>query len=355
MAHTGKSKKRYIFFLARIAVIAIVVIWAISRIGQQQRWNELVGYFRTQNFWIYFAASLIIFVFGQALIGLRWWLLLRAQSIFIDYWVAVRLHFLGLFYNNFMPSSVGGDFIRAWYVTKHTDKKFVAALSVFVDRAIGLLSTIVIAIFFYLVFLREKGLNITRNEEEHKPGIFESLGRHKEIILLVIICCISIFLGFFLQSKGRKMLKKTWISILNAGRRIFFQFKEAIIIYFTKPLTIFMVFSLTVIMQIMVITGFWLLGTNMGIDASIKYYYVFFTLTWVLGAIPVSIGGAGVVEAFLVLLFVQVAGVDEAGAWAIALCQRAVWMLASLPGAIIHLLGAHLPKDFSIDYNEPSA
>jgi hypothetical protein len=37
------------------------------------------------------------------------------------------------------------------------------------------------------------------------------------------------------------------------------------------------------------------------------------------------------------------------------LCQRAVWMLASLPGAAIHLVGAHLPKDFSVDYDQSMA
>ena len=103
----------------------------------------------------------------------------------------------------------------------------------------------------------------------------------------------------------------------------------------------------------MTITAFWVLGVNMGIDVSIKYYYVFFTLTWVLGAIPVSIGGAVVVEGSLVILFTQFAGIDETAAWVIALSQRAVWMITSLPGAVIHLIGAHLPKDFLIDYKRP--
>ena len=93
----------------------------------------------------------------------------------------------------------------------------------------------------------------------------------------------------------------------------------------------------------------------MGIEASIKYYYVFFTLMWVVSALPVSIGGAGVMEYGLVYLFTQFAGVDPESALALALCQRIVWMITSLPGAAIHLVGAHLPKDFFIDYNEPLA
>jgi hypothetical protein len=39
-------------------------------------------------------------------------------------------------------------------------------------------------------------------------------------------------------------------------------------------------------------------------------------------------------------------------ALALALCQRFIWVLASLPGAVVHLTGAHLPRDFFIDYKQ---
>jgi len=68
--------------------------------------------------------------------------------------------------------------------------------------------------------------------------------------------------------------------------------------------------------------------------------------------LPISIGGAVVVEGSLAYLFIHFAGVEAEAALALALCQRMVWMIASLPGAAIHLMGAHLPKDFFIDYNK---
>ena len=124
------------------------------------------------------------------------------------------------------------------------------------------------------------------------------------------------------------------------------------ILYGKKPTALLAAFGLTVVLQMMVITGFWFLGVNLGIEASIKYYYVFFTLVWVIGAIPVSIGGAVVIEVVLAGLFVKFAGVDETSAAALALCQRFIWIIASLPGAVIHLVGAHLPKDFFVDCDE---
>ena len=70
----------------------------------------------------------------------------------------------------------------------------------------------------------------------------------------------------------------------------------------------------------------------------------------VLGALPVSIGGAVIVEGGLVFLFVKVAGVSVEAALALAICQRAIILVGSLPGAFVHMVGAHAPKEFSIDY-----
>ncbi|MBN2455190.1 MAG: flippase-like domain-containing protein [Sedimentisphaerales bacterium] len=349
IAGTKVKKSKYIFLSLRIAVVICGVIWAILWFSRDQRWSKLVAIFRQMNM-VFFAVALGVFIICQILVGLRWWLLLRTQSVSIDFWAAVRLHFLGLFYNNFMPSSVGGDLIRAWYVTRHTDKRFAAALSVFVDRAIGLLSTLIIAVFFYLLFLQGRGTLIAAGNTGSYLGF---AAEHKWPILMIIMALAAIFCGLLLYKPGRVILKRTWLHACMHGLSIIKKLKDAIIIYCSKPLTILTVFGLTVILQISTITGFWLLGTDIGVDVSIKYYYVFFTLTWVLGAVPVSIGGAVVVEGSLAYLFVRFAGAQAEPAAALALCQRIVWMLASLSGAAIHLLGAHLPKEFFVDYQKP--
>jgi len=339
MPEPRAKKSKRIFLFLRIAVVVCGIIWGIFWVSGEQRWHRLVEIFRQMNIGV-FAAALGIFIISQIIIGLRWWLLLRSQHIFIDFWAAVRLYFLGWFYNNFMPGSVGGDLLRAWYVTKHTDKKFEAVLSVFVDRVIGLLSTLAIAVFFYLLFLRGRG------------SFPEYVLEYKGVLLWVFAAIVVILCVLLLHKTSRSILARAWLYIRAHTLRMIVKLKDAIVIYCSKPGTILVVFALTVFLQLLTITGFWLLGRNLGIEAGIEYYYVFFTLTWVLGAVPVSIGGAGVVEGVLYILFTQVAGVGEGPASALALCQRAVWMLASLPGAAIHLIGAHLPKDFFVDYKK---
>lgn len=344
MSESKARKSKYIFLFLRIAFVTAGVIGAIIWGSQEQRWRKL-----TEINILIFVVTLGIFVVGQIIVGFRWWLLLRSQSIFIGFWAAVRLHFLGLFYNNCMPGSVGGDLVRAWYVTRHTEKKFEAALSVFVDRIVGLLSTLVIAAFFYVLFLQGQENIIVA---EGKGGFFHSLSGYKWILLWFFVALAIVLFGFILYKPTRRILAKAWSFIFAHSLRAMERLKNAAVIYCSKPLTLFSVFGLTIFLQIMVITGFWFLGRSLGITTGIKYYYVFFTLTWVLGAIPISIGGAVVVEGMLIVLFVNIANVAEGSAYALALCQRAVWILASLPGAAIHLFGAHLPKDFSIDYDK---
>jgi len=349
MPAISQSRKKYIYLFIRLGVVTGGLLWAGLWFSRDDRWAELVDVFRRLNIGI-FAIAFFIFIFGQVIIGFRWWLLLRSQDIFIGFWVAVRLYLLGWFYNNFMPGSVGGDLVRAWYVTKHTDKRFEGALSVLVDRLIGLLSTLVIAVFFYLLFLRGRGSirSVTAEQDSSGGGLFG----YWYVILIVLALFLMAAILILFKTQGGGFLNRGRQRIREYIVRLLVKFKDAVVVYCSRPLIIILAFALTVFLQLTTITGFWLLGRNLGIEVSIKYYFVFFTLTWVLGSIPVSIGGVFVVEVFLASLFVKFAGVAPEQASALALCQRAVWMLASLPGAAIHIFGAHLPKQIAVDYGE---
>jgi uncharacterized protein (TIRG00374 family) len=350
MTEAKAGKRKYLPLVLRIAVVAGGITWGYIRISREVGWDQLADTFLRMNPAIC-VITLAIFVLSMAVIGLRWWVLLRAQAVYIPFWVAVKLYFLGWFYNICMPGSVGGDLVRAWYITHHTDKKFVSVLSVFVDRLVGLISTLIIAVLFYFLFLHGQAeVPFARRT----ASLSATLRHHRTVLLLLVVAVVASFIVIISIRKGRTLLKRIWASSRAAAAKFIKQFKNAVIVYLTRPLAILLAFALTVSLQIATITGFYFLGRSMGIDVSVKYYYVFFTLTWVLGAVPVSIGGAVVVEGALVILFTRVAGTEESAAWALALAQRGVWLLAALPGAVIHITGAHLPKNLSLDLDDAS-
>jgi uncharacterized membrane protein YbhN (UPF0104 family) len=297
----------------------------------------------------FFAGILATFIASQVILASRWWLLLRTQKVHINIWAAVRLHFLGLFYNNCIPGSIGGDLVRAWYVTKHTHRRFEAALSVFVDRVVGLAGSLLMAGFSWFVLMKDVEL----------PKSQRQWGGFLTIAAIIIVAVIVLIVAI---PAGRKMLGKMWQHAMALAKRCW----TAAILYGSHPLTVLACLGLTLVLQGIVITGFWLIGRRIEIEVGAKYYFLFFPLTWGLGAIPVSVGGAGVVEGGLVGLFKEVAKVAPVQALAIALIQRAVWIIAALPGAWIHWTGRHLPsaigkadgetspegaKQIAIDYN----
>ncbi len=331
--------------LVRSTVAIAAVVWILW--GQD--WVQLRSAFKKLNLW-YFGLALGTFLLCQVLIGCRWWILLRSQSVVIELKPALRLHFLGLFYNNFMPGSVGGDLLKAWYVTKHTHKRFEAALSVFVDRIIGFLGMLCIAALCYFLFMRGSGALASGPAQE---GSLATIKAAAPYVLIAAVVLAAALLVAMLFGRGRRILRGIWQSArfhsVNLGRKLV----TAAGIYCRNPVVLIGTLLLTIAVQAMVITAFWLLGTSLDMDAAARYYYVFFPLVWVIGAIPVSIAGIGVLEGGLIELFTRFTGAKAEQVLALALCQRVVWVLASFPGAAIHMFGAHLPKEFFVDEESP--
>ncbi len=345
MPDVPRSKKlKHVSIVIRTSVAVVALVWVF----RGQDWNQLVATFANLNPW-YFILALGVFTVTQILIGLRWWLLMRAQRIYVGFWAVVRLHFLGLFYNNFMPGSVGGDFLKAWYVTKHTEKKLQGALSVFVDRLIGLLIMLAMAILGYLLFMRGKAGALS---SQPSNSLFESVFAYRWVLIWLFVGIGVVIGAFSFNRKGRRMMDKLWAQVSSHGVIAIRKVRESIGIYCSKPLTVLTAFALTILIQSTVITAFWLLGQNLKMAADAQHYFVFFPLTWVAAALPVSIAGMGILEGGLRELFTRFTDTGAEQVVALALCQRFIWMLASLPGAVIHLCGAHLPKDFSIDGDE---
>jgi uncharacterized membrane protein YbhN (UPF0104 family) len=79
---------------------------------------------------IYLAAILLTFV--------RWYMLVRAVGLPFRLADAMRLGLVGLFFNAFLPGSVGGDIIKAAVLAREHSRRTVAVATVVMDRAIAL-------------------------------------------------------------------------------------------------------------------------------------------------------------------------------------------------------------------------
>jgi len=290
-----------------------------------------------------FIIAILLNIVGNLIFVFRWLLLLRTQGVYVSYWPALKLHMLGLFYNNCLPGSVGGDALRAWYVTKHTDKKIEAAMSVFVDRAIGMAGTI--AMIFLTYWLMPKGSKDTQFTLGTDFSL-ASLAIKFTLGALVMVILAAIVIAVMYSSRKLRPILFKYAFIFSIKWKLWFdRILQAIKLYCCSPVTLLAAFVLTFICQAIPIYGLYLVGKDLGIPANIRYYFMFFPMSWIIGIIPISVGGAGVMELGLKGLFGKVAQVTTEQGLGLALAQRLIWLITSIPGVIIHLTGKHLPKD----------
>jgi uncharacterized membrane protein YbhN (UPF0104 family) len=147
-----------------------------------------------------------------------------------------------------------------------------------------------------------------------------------------------------IHPSSRAFLKKVAGRIGDRGVEFRRRVLRAVILYCIKPLLLLWAMLLTISAQAAVIVAFWLLGRNLGMEAGLKYYFIVFPVMWTVAAVPISIAGLGVLEGGIRWLFEFLTGAAATQAVVLALCQRFVWVLVSLPSGLIHLFGGHLPK-----------
>lgn len=338
---SDKKQTNPVSLILRICIAVGTLVWVFKN----QEWIELKQVFLSLNPLV-FLFCLLVFAGSQAALATRWWWLLTALAIRIPLGAAIRLHFLGLFYNNIMPSSVGGDLIRAWYAAKHTEKRVEAALSVFIDRGIGLFGLVWMAALSYWLLRADNALESAAAAEGEAQG---GLHRYGELGLYTLLGLIAVLCVLLLWGRTRQVLVSSGVKLLSRLRSMVRRGYEAVRLCCKSPLTILGTFGLTLLLQSVTIVSLWVLGRDLDIGAGLKYYFMIFPAMWVVGALPISIAGFGILEGGITVLFVRLVGTSPEQAACLALCQRFIWILCSLPGALIHLTGGHLPKTPSLD------
>jgi glycosyltransferase 2 family protein len=88
--------------------------------------------------WFY-AAFFVVLIFGQALYVFKWQLVLRAMGTRLPFARLAEQYLVGIFFNNFLPTMIGGDAARVYYLGRAQGYATVAT-SVLIDRALGFLS-----------------------------------------------------------------------------------------------------------------------------------------------------------------------------------------------------------------------
>ena len=117
--------KKSLVLLAKIVISGLLLSWLIYSFD----WIALRDVFLTaQPGWLFLAVLLIII--SMVVSVEKWSRILRAEGINLPWLQLWKVYWIGIFFNNFLPSSIGGDGIRIVMTGRNISNVAGAASSV---------------------------------------------------------------------------------------------------------------------------------------------------------------------------------------------------------------------------------
>jgi len=316
-----KRFKKNLLLVVKLTLAAALLAW----VYRKEDWSQFANDVKQANAWL-LAAAFAAYVVSLATIAVRLQFLLRVQGIHIRMWELVRLTFLGQLFNSVVPGVVGGDLVKAFYVAKHTPHKAAAMVTVFVDRLTGLAALVLQAIGMLAVVLA-MGMDTLENLWQAAIAAVSAVG------------ALAVMSAFLFSSRLRKLfhLQKLYSRLSVAHH---FALAGDAARKFRQHLGLLLwAVVMTIAAQALWIAGVALAGASLSIEVAWHSYFIYIPLIYIIGSVPITPGGLGVVEGLYAGFFVGVERITR-----LAAVARALDILRGLPGLLVVITGTKLPK-----------
>lgn len=119
------------------AVQAIVTMALLVMLFRRFDWARFGEVLQQLSAWFY-AGSLLALALGQVLYAYRWRVVLAGIGVDVSFGEVLRQYFIGIFFSNLMPTAVGGDASKVYYLGRQSGFVVIGA-SVVLDRLLGFL------------------------------------------------------------------------------------------------------------------------------------------------------------------------------------------------------------------------
>ena len=316
--------KSSLIFLLKLVVTIVPAYFVCRNIVMDPEWSvdDLYQIFTPNSVWPLLAAVLCLAV-SNFTACLQWKLLLERQDVKLKYGHLLKLYYVGLFFNNFMPGNVGGDAKKIYDIRMQGGQDSVGAglTATFFDRLFGL--------FFITLFALAVGLLFFMHDEAQRAFMWPSVW--------IFLGFCALFASLFSRRLG-KLLCKLMVKIFPAkinGRLVhmFERFQQ-----FRSMRLWISISALSAVTQSLRILVHFFCGIAIGVELSISWYFYYIPLVAIVSALPISIGGFGPRELLAQSLFAR-AGVPGLESVVIQLLAYFVSLILSLFGGFTFLLG----------------
>ena len=263
------------------------------------------------------AAAVGVILFQICIGGLRWQAVLKAIGTSLSVLKSIQLFYIGAFFNQILPSSVGGDAVRIYKVYREGIGLRGSVNGVLLERAVTVVALVV------LVDLTQPWFMPRVDEATMKlilPGI-----------VLVTLAAVA-GLGFLMMLDRLPEGLRRWRVVRGLGnlgidaRRVFLSLNNLV------P-----VLALGIITHVNISFCVFLLAMGLNLDVTWLDCLVLVPPVLLVTTLPISIAGWGVRETAMVAAFGLI-GVPQGGAAVLGFLLGLVGVTAAIPGGIVWLM-----------------
>ena len=310
--------KRIISILLRISISIILLIFLFKQVDTKNLFEIIKG---ADKFLLLFAFFVYVLVYILCLF--RWEMLLRGVEIYLPFKRVIISFSGGIFFNLFLPSTIGGDLMRSIDLATYTKKPKEVVATVFLDRVSGYIGLVIVALLAVAL-----GWNLIENK-----GMLLIV----VIITAVLISVLLVLFNNFLFCKINKFLHspkagKIREAIKNVHQEMYiFRQQKSLIV---KNLL------LSLAIQIIIPLVFYITALSLGLKLNVIYFLIFIPVIGAITMLPISIGGLGLRD-YATISFFAKAGVGKDLAFAMSLLNFSFILLCGIIGGIIYVLTIH--------------
>lgn len=265
-----------------------------------------------------FCMAVLVLLAAFMIVSLRLQCILEGQKVFIPWKTLFYFNFIGHFFSLFLPSAVGGDVVKAFYINKKCGDKITSFTAVFLDRLAGSVGFMGMAFVAFLFFWGKEDLVPVRNS------------------VSLIFCCM--LFGFVLLLSRRFAILFKKMSFLIPTRKLrgfilhlYGEMKE----YREDKRILLKALAISVVMQIVYIHLYYFLSLSLRLPVPYFTYYFVVPIVTTLSMAP-SINGLGVREAGIV--YFLSAFTSKESALAVSLLYAAVIYSVGFAFGIFYLI-----------------
>ena len=301
--------------LVRLGVSAALLYFVLRSIDLPAFWERVKN---MNPAWILLA--LAAYAFTQSIAVWRWNRLLRAQHIEVERRRLIESIWVSMFFNNFLPSNIGGDVVRIADTAPAAGSKTLAMTVILVDRVLGLTALVIIA---------ASGALVATLLGVHIPGarwlwLVSALGA----VAAISVIAMPQLVGHALMPV--RALNKPWLT--ERAQRL----EDAVIRFRNAPAAVAGAFAGAMVVQITLVAFYLLTAEGLSVPLPIFLGAVLIPVSLVVQMAPVSINGFGVREAVFAFFFRRF-GLPTDAAVALSLVSTGMVMGLSLVGGFFFL------------------